>query len=325
MIVKAKISDLDEWLFVEDVPDVYSQNNILAEKQVMIQRPPVHMSNYQLTTGGLFLLHSVMQFDEPTNIHTDINGETITSHFIFYKNSSGKKVTSASHGFSRHNIRYIPSTVSNHELTPNAEYTYFMLVLSKAYYFSLIDRHSILHERFVRDIEKGQFTSFSNEDMAVTPEMRKVINDIRNCRQTGELKRLHTESKILELLMYQLEQLRKDAVPSKEEVFKTGDFERLEQARTILNERFVSPPTHKELAKEILLNEFKLRTGFKEYYGVTMYDYITRLRMEKAKRLLLDEKMSIYEVSGLSGFKHQANFSKAFKKYFGLLPSGVKT
>jgi len=325
MIVKAKISDLDEWLFVEDVPDVYSQNNILAEKQVMIQRPPVHMSNYQLTTGGLFLLHSVMQFDQPTNIHTDINGETITSHFIFYKNSSGKKVTSASHGFSRHNIRYIPSTVSNHELTPNAEYTYFMLVLSKAYYFSLIDRHSILHERFVRDIEKGQFTSFSSEDMAVTPEMRKVINDIRDCRQTGELKRLHTESKILELLMYQLEQLRNDAVPSKEEVFKTGDFERLEQARTILNERFVSPPTHKELAKEILLNEFKLRTGFKEYYGVTMYDYITRLRMEKAKRLLLDEKMSIYEVSGLSGFKHQANFSKAFKKYFGLLPSGVKT
>lgn len=325
MIVKAKISDLDEWLFIEDVPDVYSQNNILAEKQVMIQRPPVHMSNYQLTTGGLFLLHSVMQFDQPTGIHTDINGETITSHFIFYKNSSGKKVTSSSHGYSRHNIRYIPSTVSNHELSAKVEYTYFMLVLSKAYYFSLIDRHSILHERFVRDIEKGQFTSFSSEDMAVTPEMRKVINDIRDCRQTGELKRLHTESKILELLMYQLEQLRNDSTPSKEEIFKNGDFERLEQARTILNERFVTPPTHKELAKEILLNEFKLRTGFKEYYGVTMYDYITRLRMEKARRLLLEEKMSIYEVSGLSGFKHQANFSKAFKKYFGLLPSGIKT
>jgi len=325
MIVKAKISDLDEWLFVEDVPDVYSKNNILAEKQVVIQRQPVHMSNYQLTTGGLFLLHSVMQFDQPTNIHTDINGETITSHFIFYKNSSGKKVTTSSHGYSRHNIRYIPSTVSNHELSPNAEYTYFMLVLSKAYYFSLIDRHSVLHERFVHDIEKGQFTSFSSEDMAVTPEMRKVINDIRDCRQTGELKRLHTESKILELLMYQLEQLRNGSIPAKEETFKTGDFERLEQARTILNERFVSPPTHKELAKEILLNEFKLRSGFKEYFGVTMYDYITRLRMEKARRLLLEEKMSIYEVSGLAGFKHQANFSKAFKKYFGLLPSGVKT
>jgi AraC-like DNA-binding protein len=325
MIVKAKISDLDEWLFIEDVPDVYSHSNMLAEKQVIIQKPPVHMSNYQLNTGGLFMLHSVMQFDQPTAIHTDINGETITSHFIFYKNSVGKKTTSASQGFSRHNIRYIPSTVSNHELSANSEYTYFMMVLSKAYYFSLIDRHSILHERFVQDIEKGQFSSFSSEDMAVTPEMRKVINDIRDCRQTGELKRLHTESKILELLMYQLEQLRNNSSPSKEEVFKNGDFERLEQARTILNERYVSPPTHKELAKEILLNEFKLRTGFKEYYGVTMYDYITRLRMEKARRLLLEEKMSIYEVSGLSGFKHQANFSKAFKKYFGLLPSGVKT
>jgi AraC-like DNA-binding protein len=324
MIVKAKISDLDEWLFIEDIPDIYSPNNILAEKQVIIQRSPVHMANYQLTTGGLFLMHSVMVFDESTNIHTDINGETITSQFIFYKNSTGKKLTTSSHGNSRHNIRYIPSTRANHELSAKVEYTYFMVVLSKAYYFSLIDRHSILHERFVKDIEKGQFTSFSTEDMAVTPEMRKVINDIRDCRQSGELKRLHTESKILELLMYQLEQLRNNNGPSRQEIFRAGDYDRLEQARTILNERFVDPPTHKELAKEILLNEFKLRTGFKEYYGVTMYDYITRLRMEKARRLLLEEKMSIYEVSALAGFKHQANFSKAFKKYFGLLPSEVK-
>ncbi|WP_442589932.1 helix-turn-helix transcriptional regulator [Pedobacter sp. AW31-3R] len=324
MVVKAKISDLDEWLFIEDVPDVYSPNNTLAEKQITIQRSPVQMANYQLTTGGMFLMHAVMMFDESTSIHTDINGETITSHFMFYKNASGKKVSASSHGNSRHNIRYIPSTVANHELSAKVEYTYFMVVLSKAYYFSLIDRHSILHERFVKDIENGQFTSFSNEDMAVTPEMRKVINEIRDCRHSGELKRLHTESKILELLMYQLEQLRNDTGMSKQDIFKSGDFERLEKARTILNERFVTPPTHKELAKEILLNEFKLRTGFKEYFGVTMYDYITRLRMEQARRLLLDDKMSIYEVSGMSGFKHQANFSKAFKKYFGILPSGVK-
>jgi len=324
MIVKAKISDIDEWLFTEDVPDIYSPNNTLSEKQVTIHRTPVKMCNYQLTTGGLFLMHSVMEFEHPTSIHTDINGETITSQFVFYKNSTGKKTTTASYGHSRHNIRYIPSTQASHELSANVEYTYFMVVLSKEYYFSLIDRHSILHERFVKDIEKGQFTSFSTEDMAVTPEMRKVINDIRDSRQSGELKRLHTESKILELLMYQLEQLRNDSSIQKHEVLKTGDFDRLEEARTILNERFVNPPTHKELAKEILLNEFKLRTGFKEYYGVTMYDYITRLRMEQARKLLLDERMSIYEVSGLSGFKHQANFSKAFKKYFGVLPSGIK-
>lgn len=269
-------------------------------------------------------MHSVMLFDQSTTIHTDINGETITSQFIFYKSSTAKKASGSPHGNSRHNIRYIPSTRANHELSAKVEYTYFMMVLSKAYYFSLIDRHSILHERFVREIEKGRFTSFSTEDMSVTPEMRKVISDIRECRHTGELKRLHTESKILELLMYQLEQLRNDTGSSRQEIFKTSDYERLEQAKSILNERYVDPPTHRELAKEILLNEFKLRTGFKEYYGVTIYDYITRLRMEKARKLLLEERMSIYEISGLSGFKHQANFSKAFKKYFGLLPSEVK-
>ena len=34
MIIKAKISDLDEWLFIEDIPDIYSPNHTLSEKQM---------------------------------------------------------------------------------------------------------------------------------------------------------------------------------------------------------------------------------------------------------------------------------------------------
>ncbi|MNY63971.1 Regulatory protein PchR [compost metagenome] len=73
----------------------------------------------------------------------------------------------------------------------------------------------------------------------------------------------------------------------------------------------------------MLLNEFKLRNGFKQHFGTTIYNYITRIRMEEAKRLILNENKNMYEVSTIVGFKHQASFTHAFKKYYGLLPSEI--
>ena len=73
-----------------------------------------------------------------------------------------------------------------------------------------------------------------------------------------------------------------------------------------------------------MLNEFKLRSGFKQYFGSTIYDYITRLRMEVARKLIVQESKNMYEVGIEVGFKHQASFTNAFKKYYGILPSEVR-
>lgn len=324
MLIKSRLEGIDGWLFKEEVPDSYIPNYRLEEKNVSITDNPIFLQNHQLTSGGLFMMHSEMHFDRPTQIYTEVEGETITSQFIFYKKAidqmRGKP--NALYGRSRHNIRYIPTTRSEHEVKENIDYMYFLIVLSKDYYFNLIDRHSILHEDFVREIERGQYTSFSSEDFFVTLEMRRVIDDMVNCQQEGELKRIHTEARILELLMYQLEQL--GGREQEHELIKGDDIFKLEQARDVLKERFSVPPTQKELSREVGLNEFKLRRGFKEYFGITVYDYITRLRMEKARQLLLEELLSISEVSAIVGFSHQNNFSIAFKKYFGLPPSELK-
>lgn len=321
MIVKSKIEGLNEWLFIEELPEIYQASSPLSEKKVAIQRFPVQMANYQLTTGGMFLMHSEMNFERSSRIHTEVIGETIASQFIFYTNSD-KKVQGRGYSNSRHNIRYIPSTVEDYEVAAGTQYTYFLMVLSKAYYFQLIDKNSRLHEEFVHDIEKGTYTSFSTQDFAVTTEMRRVIHDLVECRQQGELKKLHTESRILELLMYQMEQMG-DRDTSHKMVLRDIDVNKVEHARTILNDRFTNPPTLKELSREISLNEFKLKRAFKEYVGTTVYDYITRLRMERAKALLMEGENNVYEIASLIGFKHPPGFSSAFKKYYGIPPSKV--
>lgn len=284
MIVKSKIKGVNEWLFIEDINDTYSPRNTVHEKRVIIERDPVKMANYQLSSAGLFILYSDMWFNEPVQIHTEILGETITSQFIFYRPQNVRKLSIQGRG--RHNIRYIPSFTHSYELKPDMQYAYFLMVLSKDYYFHLINRHSSLHEDFVREIDKGGFVSFKQDDKVVTPEMLRIINELKETQKTGELRRLHTEAKIMELLVSQLEQFQEDDDDPKA-MLKNADIEKLEEARSILDARFVDPPTQKELAMAVAFNESKLRRGFKEYFGTTIYEYIVRLRMEYARQLLI--------------------------------------
>jgi len=344
MKIKSKIEGSDDWLFIEEIPELYSPNTPLSEKNVNIKSLPAQkLVNYQLSAGGLFLVHSTMQFSEHVKVLSEIEGEAITSQFIFYgtnpsnekssdisaqKSSEAKNKSSDKEGRrtgSRHNIRYIPSIKGKYPMMSGIEYKYFLLVLSKQYYFHLIDQHSLLHSDFVREILKGRYTSYAAKDLPVTTEMKRVINDICECKRSGELKRLHTESKILELLMLQLEQMQSGMAEVDKYMIKQDDLKKIEHARNILDAEYTYPPTIIELAKQITLNEFKLKRGFKEYFGTTIYGYVTRLRMEEARRLILDEKKSIGQVAAAVGFNHQSHLTDAFKRYFGILPSEIKS
>jgi AraC-like DNA-binding protein len=327
MKIKSKIEGSDDWLFIEEISEHYTPNTPLSEKNVNIKSLPAQkLVNYQLSAGGLFLVHATMQFNTGVKVLSEVEGETITSQFIFYgtnPNAEKKESKSSRREGSRHNIRYIPSIKGKYQMLPDIEYKYFLLVLSKAYYFHLIDQHSLLHTDFVKEILKGKYTSFAAKDLPVTTEMKRVINDICECKRTGELKRLHTESKILELLMLQLEQMQ-SGVEVEKYLIKQDDLKKIEHAREILDAGYSYPPTIIELSKQIALNEFKLKRGFKAYYGTTIYGYVTRLRMEEARRLILEEKRSVGQVATAVGFNHQSHLTDAFKRYFGILPSEIK-
>jgi AraC-like DNA-binding protein len=324
MRIASKIEGSDEWLFIEEIPSRYSTNSTLAEKHIAIKKQPVQLNSYQVCSGGLFLMYAEMHFEEAVKIFSEVSGETITSQFIFAEkllgNSKSDKLVH--HGHNRHNIRYIPSISGVHQASRGMKYNYFLMVLSKEYYFHLVNKHSMLHADFVKEIDKGRYTSIAMEDLAVTYEMKRVINDIVHCKRTGELKRLFTESKILELLMLQLEQTQ-FIEKGEQSQLKPDDLKKVEEARAILDLKFCDPPTLRDISRQIGLNEFKLKRGFKEYFGTTIYKYITRLRMELARNLLLEGSKSIGQISVEVGYRHQTHLTDAFKRYFGILPSEV--
>ena len=75
-----------------------------------------------------------------------------------------------------------------------------------------------------------------------------------------------------------------------------------------------------ELADLSGLSPFYFSRLFKESTGVTPYQYISRQRMERAKRLLQNTDVAIADIALRCGFSSQSSFSTAFRKVVGVTP-----
>lgn len=78
------------------------------------------------------------------------------------------------------------------------------------------------------------------------------------------------------------------------------------------------------LADAVQLNPVYLSRLFKEKTGTNFSDYILKKKMETAAQLLKNTNCSIYEISELTGYSNDKNFSRAFKKYYGISPTGYR-
>jgi AraC-like DNA-binding protein len=80
-----------------------------------------------------------------------------------------------------------------------------------------------------------------------------------------------------------------------------------------------------ELAKIALMSETKLKKLFKQVYGMGLYEYYQKNRMHQAKEMLISGKYKISEIGIKLGYSNLSNFSVAFKKEFGCLPSEYRS
>ncbi len=135
------------------------------------------------------------------------------------------------------------------------------------------------------------------------------------------IKRIRTEAKVLEMIAAVINQLELQCgenVPAS--FLKSHDIEKIYQAKKYIERNLRSPCSLIELSRKVGLNDFKLKKGFKEVVGNTVFGYLADCRMKKANDLLL-EKKSVSEVSYLVGYKNPHHFTAAYKKKYGVLPS----
>lgn len=92
-------------------------------------------------------------------------------------------------------------------------------------------------------------------------------------------------------------------------------------ARQYIHENYRKPIVVEELARSAGISTNYFRTIFRERTGITIYEYTTQIRMEKARELLQDEKQKIREIGEMVGYESSAHFGSVFRRRFGMTPN----
>jgi len=80
-----------------------------------------------------------------------------------------------------------------------------------------------------------------------------------------------------------------------------------------------------DLAEICRLSKFYFLKEFKKHTGITPYQYILKVKLERSKELLREPGIQIIDVAYKLGFSDQSHFANAFKKHFGYPPGAYKS
>jgi AraC-like DNA-binding protein len=105
---------------------------------------------------------------------------------------------------------------------------------------------------------------------------------------------------------------------------KEKDLDALKTIVQILSDNQLNKfPSIETLSKTAMMSSTKLKTRFKQIYGMKLYEFYNRNRLEQAREMLRTGDFSVKQVGINIGFSNLSNFAKAFKKEFGVLPKEV--
>ncbi|MDC3415821.1 response regulator transcription factor [Aquibacillus salsiterrae] len=95
----------------------------------------------------------------------------------------------------------------------------------------------------------------------------------------------------------------------------------IQQIASYLKDNYQQDITLQDIADKFFLSREYISRKFKQVYKVTITDYLTKIRMEKACELLKNPNLKIYYIAFEVGYKNEKYFSKVFKKQYGLTPN----
>lgn len=132
-----------------------------------------------------------------------------------------------------------------------------------------------------------------------------------------ELSELTELPKIEEWLETQIRSLRRAQGPVIQEKHRKA----VQFMTEYIHKHYAEDITLEVLASQLYISKNYLNQLFKKVTGETFTNYVIRVRIEKAKALLLEGSHLIYEVSEMVGYQNVPYFSTLFKKYCGVSPS----
>ncbi|VFQ43295.1 helix-turn-helix transcriptional regulator [Desulfoluna butyratoxydans] len=131
---------------------------------------------------------------------------------------------------------------------------------------------------------------------------------------------MRVEAKALEAISTCIFHYDRNPGDASEIPLSPDDTRHITDARDLLIHRMDNPPTIAEMAKAVGINAFKLKKGFKQLYGTTLFAYLRSRRLDRAYEFISSGDMNVTEAAVEVGYANPSAFTSAFRKAYGINP-----
>jgi len=202
----------------------------------------------------------------------------------------------------------------NMEMAPNSWMVSIVMTIRK------------FHSLFSKEADYIPFLSTGNKEKkyyaqeGVSPAIAVVLSQIMNYNLHPSIKELYIKGKVYELISLYFNKSTDADLEQCPFLVDEDNVKRIRQAKEIMISHMAEPPSLPDLAKEIGLSLKKLKEGFKQIYGDSVYSFLFDYKMEHARRLLATGQNNVNEVGLKVGYSTSSHFIAAFKKKYGTTP-----
>ena len=209
---------------------------------------------------------------------------------------------------------------------PQRELPIHLQVEPNSWIVSILISIQKFHGLFSQEADYISFLNSENKDKkyykdgAISPSMAIVLNQLINYSLNSSIKQLYFKGKAYELLSLYFNRSEDADVEQCPFLVDEANVIKIRKAKDIIVSRMAEPPTLQELADEIGLNIKKLKEGFKQIYGDSVFSFLFDYKMEVARKLLESGDHNVNEVGHKVGYSTSSHFIAAFKKKYGTTP-----
>lgn len=186
-----------------------------------------------------------------------------------------------------------------------------------------------LDKPYLKDLFRQATLGPNSFTESIPFDNRALLEEILHSDPSAPLYRLHLHNRLLlltEKFLYSFINKTPQPQPGSTHWAKAKEKD-LEALRAIMrmlsNSRLQKFPSINSLSKAATMSSTKLKTRFKQIYGMKLYEFYNHHRLLQAKEMLRTGDFSVKQVGVNIGFSNLSNFAKAFKKEFGVLPREI--